>query len=259
MSNLLDTLWHLQQQPDSDPAPLFEHAQPSADEGQALQFQLLDRWLNEGEELGGWKIGMTSGESRDALGVGVRPSGFVLKSRIFASGAQLPRSRLFKGGVENELCFIVGQALGDGATPTGAKSARAGLAPGFEINQKRLPPGSAPGLRIADNLSNWGIVCGEPITDAQLSDNLSALQVTLSELTNTGETEIESVASDGHMDPHYESLAILAQRLADFGHSLTPGQQVITGAYGKTPFAPGRFAGDFSLGIGRAVLELTAD
>ena len=61
------------------------------------------------------------------------------------------------------------------------------------------------------------------------------------------------------MDPHYESLAILAQRLADFGHSLTPGQQVITGAYGKTPFAPGRFAGDFSLGIGRAVLELTAD
>ena len=259
MSNLLDTLWHLQQQPDSDPAPLFEHAQPSADEGQALQFQLLDRWLNEGEELGGWKIGMTSGESRDALGVGVRPSGFVLKSRIFASGAQLPRSRLFKGGVENELCFIVGQALGDGATPTGAKSAMAGLAPGFEINQKRLPPGSAPGLRIADNLSNWGIVCGEPITDAQLSDNLSALQVTLSEQTNTGETEIESVASDGHMDPHYESLAILAQRLADFGHSLTPGQQVITGAYGKTPFAPGRFAGDFSLGIGRAVLELTAD
>ena len=259
MSNLLDTLWHLQQQPDSDPAPLFEHAQPSADEGQALQFQLLDRWLNEGEELGGWKIGMTSGESRDALGVGVRPSGFVLKSRIFASGAQLPRRRLFKGGVENELCFIVGQALGGGATPTGAKSAMAGLAPGFEINQKRLPPGSAPGLRIADNLSNWGIVCGEPITDAQLSDNLSALQVTLSELTNTGETEIESVASDGHMDPHYESLAILAHRLADFGHSLTPGQQVITGAYGKTPFAPGRFAGDFSLGIGRAVLELTAD
>jgi hypothetical protein len=51
----------------------------------------------------------------------------------------------------------------------------------------------------------------------------------------------------------------LAQRLADFGHSLQPGQQVITGAYGKTPFVVGCFAGDFSLGIGRAVLELTAD
>ena len=85
------------------------------------------------------------------------------------------------------------------------------------------------------------------------------MHVTLSELTDSGENEIERVASDGHMDPHYESLAILAQRLADFGHALQPGQQVITGAYGKTPFAAGRFAGDFSLGIGRAVLELTAD
>ena len=89
MPNLLDTLWQLQQKPDSDPSALFAQPDISADEGQALQFQLLERWLNEGEELGGWKIGMTSGESRDALGVGVRPSGFVLKSRIFSSGAKI--------------------------------------------------------------------------------------------------------------------------------------------------------------------------
>ena len=161
MPNLLDTLWRLQQQPDSDSSALFDQPHISADEGQALQFQLLERWLNEGEELGGWKIGMTSGESRDALGVGVRPSGFVLKSRIFRSGAQLSRASLHRGGVENELCFIVGSALGDGATAAAAQTAMAGMAAGFEINQKRLPPNSPAGLRIADNLSNWGIVYGE--------------------------------------------------------------------------------------------------
>mgnify|MGYP004209243019 CR=1 FL=1 len=37
MPTLLDTLWQLQLQPDSDPAPLFNHAAPSADEGQTLQ------------------------------------------------------------------------------------------------------------------------------------------------------------------------------------------------------------------------------
>jgi 2-keto-4-pentenoate hydratase len=257
MPNLLDTLWQLQQQPDSDPSALFDQPDISADEGQALQFQLLERWLNEGEELGGWKIGMTSGESRDALGFGVRPSGFVLKSRIFRSGAQIPRASLYKGGVENELCFTVGSALGDGATADAAQAAIAGMAAGFEINQKRLPPNSPAGLRIADNLSNWGIVYGEPVTQNQLSDDLSHLNVTLSELTNGQTRTIEQVASEGHMDPHYQSLAILAQRLADFGHTLQPGQYVITGAYGKTPFEVGRFAGDFSLGIGRAELELT--
>ena len=87
--------------------------------------------------------------------------------------------------------------------------------------------------------------------------HLSHLNVTLSELTNGQTRTIEQVASEGHMDPHYQSLAILAQRLADFGHTLQPGQYVITGAYGKTPFEVGRFAGDFSLGIGRAELELT--
>ena len=259
MPNLLDTLWQLQQQPDSDPRALFDQPDISADEGQALQFQLLERWLNEGEELGGWKIGMTSGESRDALGVGVRPSGFVLKNRIFRSGTQIPRASLYKGGVENELCFTVGSTLGDGATPAAAQAAMAGMAAGFEINQKRLPPNSPAGLRIADNLSNWGIVYGEPITHDQLSDDLSQMHVTLSQLTDGQTHTIEQVASEGHMDPHYQSLAILAQRLADFGHSLQPGQQIITGAYGKTPFEVGHFAGDFSLGIGRAELELTGD
>jgi len=258
MQTLLDTLWQLQQQPDSDSGALFEKPPISADEGQALQFQLLDRWLNEGEELGGWKIGMTSGESRDALGVGLRPSGFVLKSRIYRSGATIPRARLYAGGVENELCFVVGQTLAAGATPTTARDAVAGIAPGFEINQKRLPPGSAAGLRIADNLSNWGIVYGDPITADRLTGDLADLEVTLAEQKSDGHHTIEQVASAGHMDPHYDSLAILAQRLADYGHALEPGQQVITGAYGKTPFAPGQFSGHFSLGIGDVQLTLTS-
>ena len=258
MPTLLDILWQLHQQPDSDPSALLQH-EISADEGQTLQFQLLERWLSEGEELGGWKIGMTSGESRDALGVGVRPSGFVLKSRMYGSGAKIPRADLFTGGVENELCFVVGSRLGEGATIASAKAAMAGLAPGFEINQKRLPPDSPAGLRIADNLSNWGIVSGTPVLDEQLSAELSELVVTLTEQTATGDSIIEQVSSAGHMDPHYDSLAILARRLAVYGHALEPGQQVITGAYGKTPFTAGIFAGEFSLGIGRVELQLTAD
>ena len=189
----------------------------------------------------------------------MRPSGFVLKSRIFRSGAQIPRAALYTGGVENELCFTVGGALGDGATAAAAQAAMAGMAAGFEINQKRLPPNSPAGLRIADNLSNWGIVYGESVNHEELSDDLSKMSVTLSEQTDGQTRTIEQVAGEGHMDPHYQSLAILAQRLADFGHSLQPGQQIITGAYGKTPFAAGRFAGDFGLGIGQVELELTGD
>ena len=65
MPNLLDTLWQLQQQPDNDPNALFDQPDISADEG-SIAFNCWSFQLNE-EELGGWKIGMTSGESRDAL------------------------------------------------------------------------------------------------------------------------------------------------------------------------------------------------
>ena len=57
MPNLLDTLWQLQQQPDSDPSALFDQPDISADEGQALQFQLLERWLNEGKNSVAGKSG----------------------------------------------------------------------------------------------------------------------------------------------------------------------------------------------------------
>ena len=133
---LLDTLWQLQKDPDFAAGDILLTTELSADEGQALQLQLLERWLNEGETLGGWKIGMTSGESRDALGAGIRPFGFVLASRMLGTGADIPRAHLYRGGVENELCFIMNSPLGEHATAESARAAVRHAAPGFEINQK---------------------------------------------------------------------------------------------------------------------------
>jgi 2-keto-4-pentenoate hydratase len=221
--------------------------------------QLLERWLEQGEELAGWKIGMTSGESRNALGDGIRPFGFVLRSRTLMSGASIPRKDLYKGGVENELCFVMADYLGEAATPDRTKSAIAGFAPAFEINQKRLPPGCSAGLRVSDNLSNWGIVVGETVPLANTTADLAELEVALyGQSEGEDEQLIERLPSRGHIDDHFESLSILANRLHRFGHTLAPNQYIITGAYGKTPFAPGDFRGDFSLGIGGVKVQITA-
>ncbi len=223
------------------------------DHGQTLQTQLLQRWLDSGEAIGGWKIGMTSGASRNAMGEGVRPFGFVLASRVIRSGSTLPLPALHRGQVENELCLRLAEPLGAGATAASARAAVAAVLPAFEINQKRLPAGASAGLRVADNLSNWGIVVGEPVEPI---DNLDNLCVTLVGEAGDITGPIESVSSQGHIDNHYQSLATLANRLAEFGHQLNPGDHVITGAYGKTPFAAGRFAGEFDLGIGRVEINL---
>ncbi len=252
--DVVEILWRVH----NDPAGGHEDALAHLDElslalslaqGQHHQLALLDRWLAQGEALGGWKIGMTSGANRNSMGDGVRPFGFILASRILTSGDRLSVATLHRGQVENELCFLIGGELGAGATAADAYHAVEAALPAFEINQKRLPAGATAGLRVADDLSNWGIVIGDLATAPQ---RLQDLTVTLSDT----EKAIEVVQSDGHIDDHYESLAILANTLAQYGHSLKPGQYVITGAYGKTAFAPGTYTGHFDQGIGSVTVHL---
>ena len=79
------------------------------DDGLSLQLQLLDRLRAQGERLGGWKVGLTSGTALDRMGPGFRPFGFILADRIFASGDRAPLA----GGpdsVEGELCLPPGRA-----------------------------------------------------------------------------------------------------------------------------------------------------
>lgn len=246
---ITDLLWQLHQQPD---APLLDQLQAfdlDLETGQQVQLSLLQRYLDEGATLGGWKIGMTSGASRNAMGDGIRPFGFVLQSRILTSHSELARSSLYKGGVENELCLILGDALGADATPERAKRAVAQIAPAFEINQKRLPPDAPPGLRVADNLSNWGIVVGEPTA---VPDTLDEMTVALF----ANDAVVETVSSADHIDDHFASLAILARELAKYDQPLRAGHKIITGAYGKTPFAAGHFRGEFDQNVGTVDVRL---
>ena len=80
---------------------------------QAQQRQLtrLAELEAQGESVGGWKLGQTSGESRDAFGPGVRPFGFILTSRILADGAELSWAEVGNGGIENEVCFRCHQSF----------------------------------------------------------------------------------------------------------------------------------------------------
>ena len=247
--SILDQLWFLHQNPGQQAPQALMDTPLSIEEGQKLQIQLLERWLEHGEELGGWKIGMTSGASRNAMGEGIRPFGFILKSRIGLDNEKLSLTELRNGGVENEVCFSFDSSLSAGTTIKDTKLKVASIHPGFEINQKRLPNTASSGLRVADNLSNWGIVYGQ---DAGTNIEINDIFV---ELYANGKS-LEHTASQGHIDDHYKSICTLANKLGEYGLSIEKGHKVITGAFGKTPLAKGFFEGKFSHNIGSVSLEI---
>ena len=140
----------------------------SLDDGLALQLQLLERLQARGEQLGGWKVGLTSGTALDRMGPGFRPFGFILAGRIFASGDRAPLA----GGpdsVEGEVCFRLGESIaGADVTPDDVRRAvcapGGAVAAGLELNDRGRYTGDVAALSIAANMTNWGIVVGDEIS-----------------------------------------------------------------------------------------------
>ena len=224
-------------------------------EGLRRQLEALDAKVAGGEVLAGWKVGLTSGTSRDAMGRGFRPFGYVLESRVFDSGATLSLGDFAAIGVENEVCFTIGETIRSDGTDVDRDTvvgAIAGAAAGFEINEPRLGRDASPADRLVDNLSQWGIVAGPPRPVADI--DFDALEVTL---FRDGEA-MQTVAAKGHIDDHFASIAALAMQLGRFGLALEPGQRVITGAFGRRPVtAPSHWRGDFGPALGTVEVTFT--
>ncbi|MGE0621388.1 MAG: 2-keto-4-pentenoate hydratase [Pseudomonadales bacterium] len=221
-------------------------------EAHRRQLERLAELEASGEAVGGWKLGQTSGESRDAFGPGVRAFGYLLASRILASGAPLDWSRIGNGGIENEVCFVVACDVTEPVTPAAVRDALAGVAPAFEINQRRIPKTAPTAERIADDLANWGIVVGDvrPLPRGWHADAMTVA------LAHEGRI-VASVPASGHIDDHFESLARLANQLLPFGRHLKAGDRVITGAFGRQdqPDA-GVWSGEFGPELGTVTLRI---
>ncbi len=234
--------------------PMSEAGFPSQEELDAGLRRQLDV-LGE-RDVAGWKVGLTSGGARDSMGPGFRPFGFILPERVFPSGARIERAGIKTPGVENEFCFTMGRQLGANATRDDAILAVESVCAAFELNERRLPPDATTADRLADDLSQWGIVVGEPrVLDWR---GFAFADVSVRLALDGG--EIECVAAAGHIDDHFDSLAALARQLARFGRSLEPGQRVITGSFGKHAVTGAcRLDGDFDAGTARGIGQVSVE
>src|SRR5262249_38713898 len=199
----------------------LDQVQLGLEEALAMQLRVLGRFEADGERLGGWKVGLTSGNARDRMGKDFRPFGYVLQSRIFQSGATVPIAKIMNCALEPELCLIIGSPLhGDAVNAAEAKAAVRAVAPAFEINQRRVGRDAGHALRLADGLATWGIVVGP---GAPVRDNLIETTVEF----YCDEQLVETKTPGATMDDPYLSLSRICRLLHKYGLGLEPGQPVI--------------------------------
>lgn len=227
----------------------LDRVQLGLEEALAVQLRVLGRFETAGERLGGWKVGLTSGNARDRMGKDFRPFGYVLQSRILPSGATVPVTKIFNCSVEPELCLILGAPLrGADVDVAEAKAAVRAVAPAFEINERRVPPDKGQALLLADGLTQWGIVVGpeSPVRDG--------LVETTVEFYRDGQL-VETKTPGATMDDPYLSLSRLCGILHKYGFGLEPGQPVITGSFCHHAVSqPGTYRAVFS-GVGAVSVQ----
>ncbi|WP_156013407.1 2-keto-4-pentenoate hydratase [Thioalkalivibrio sp. HK1] len=227
--------------------PIALQGRLSFDEALRLQIAVLNRRLERGDELAGWKIGLTSPSVRKRFGSDRQPFGYLLHQGLIPSGSEIDLDDIVVGaGIEPELCFVMGADLeGPGITPEQTRGAVAGVAPGMEINQRRDGGVLDFALSVADNLTQWAVVHGEtiPLPAEFLSDDLVV------RMERNGGLEASMVGRDV-IDDHFSSIATLANILGEYGLALKSGQRLITGSFSKHDPARGdRWRASFD-GIG---------
>jgi 2-keto-4-pentenoate hydratase len=221
------------------PIPPSTDADPSLGmaDGYAIQRELIDLLLADGDRIVGHKVGLTSKPMQQMVGVDSPDYGPVLASTIYRDGDTIPVSRFIAPKVEAEIVFVIGERLmGPGVTVTQAHAAIAGAVAAMEIVDSRIADWR---IKLADTVADLASN-GAMATSSRVVP-LTGLDPRLVGMTLTRNGElIDTGAGAAALGDPVAVVAWLANVLGADGVALEPGHLIMTGAlHAAVPMTPG--------------------
>lgn len=213
------------------------------DDAYAVQSRWVARKLADGDQLAGYKIGLTSRTMQRAMGIDEPDFGAILASTSLPSGSRIPVAEHPDAMVEVELAFVLAKELGgDALSVEQVMDATEFIVPALELiaaRSYRVHPDT--GRRrtvvdtIADNAAYGGMIVGEQRCSPRQHD----LRWCGGIISKNGVVEDTGLAAAVLGHPA-EGIAWIARRLAPHGLSLQPGQVLLSGSFtAPVPVAAG--------------------
>lgn len=221
------------------PIPPFTDADPTLGmaDGYAVQRELIDLLLADGDRIVGHKVGLTSKPMQQMVGVDSPDYGPVLASTVYRDGDTIPVSRFIAPKIEAEIVFVLGKRLmGPGVTVTQAHGAIAGAVAAMEIVDSRIADWRIKlADTVADLASNGAMATSSRVVPlADIDARLIGMT-----LTRNGEL-IDTAAGAAALGDPVAVVAWLANVLGSDGVALEPGHMIMTGAlHAAVPMTPG--------------------
>jgi 2-keto-4-pentenoate hydratase len=200
----------------------------------------------------GWKVGLTAAAIREQFRVHEPVFGYLLEEGRLDSGVELDLSDWQGTGFENELCLRLGRPLrGPHVDVAAARAAVSGCHPALELVENRGDFSAQLAVAVADNVQQRAFVIG-PQVPLDATANLAAVRCAV----DINGTEVAQATGDAVMGDPYASLAWLANKLAEYGRGLEPGQYVMSGSFTRQfPLKPGDEAQTRFSGIGTVAVR----
>ncbi|WP_458757534.1 2-oxo-hept-4-ene-1,7-dioate hydratase [Afipia sp. TerB] len=212
----------------------LQHPQMTIADSYAIQKAWMDMKIANGRIMRGHKIGLTSKAMQSALAIDEPDSGILLDDMFFDNGSIVPTDRFIATRIEAEIAFVMKHPLkGPDCSLFDVLNATDFAVPALEILDTRIErvdaqTGSARKIfdTIADNAANAGVVLGgrpfRPLdTDLRW---VGALVFKNGQLEETG-------LAAGVLNHPATGVAWLANKIAAQGHSLEPGQVILSGSF----------------------------
>jgi len=243
------------------PTPSVLDANPDLTPAQAYQLQLAiaERKVAEGDQLLGYKAALTSAAMQAQIGIPEPMLGTLLASRDHSLNPRvsLGAHRFLNATLEPEIAIVMRERLaGPGARATDVLRAAAGAIPALELGDYRLADETPMRLQdsVAMNTFNGGIVLGAVLTPLHGLD-----------LTHEGMTLMVNGRPVGSgtgvevLGSPLNSVAWMANKLAELGRAIEPGMVLMTGSIvSSVPLAPGDQVNVHFSRIGSVSVAITA-
>lgn len=206
--------------------PLSEDKALTVVDAYQIQLENIDRFVSEGREISGKKIGLTSLAMQNMFGVGEPDYGHIFGDVYFKHAVD--RSLFMQPKVEGEVAFVLKEDLiGPNVTVEEVLEKTEYVVAALEIVDSRIEDWNIKLVdTVADNASFGGYCLGTVRLEPSICD-LKKLEM---DFYMNGKKVNSGKGEDVLGDPAY-CVAWLANKMSEFGIPLKKGEVVLSGAF----------------------------
>ncbi|MFA9446090.1 2-keto-4-pentenoate hydratase [Egicoccus sp. AB-alg6-2] len=216
----------------------------SLEQAYEVQRRLVEMLLADGDQIVGYKLGLTSRPMQELLGVDTPDFSAVVDSQQLPDGAVVALDRFISPMIEAEFVFHLASPLqGPGVTIDEVVNATESISAGLEIVDSRIRDWA---IRLPDTVADLAS-CGAVVVSARREPlPVGGARLLGMALSRNGELVDTGCGAATLGDPA-AAVAWLANTLGSRGVRLEPGQLILTGALHKAvPLARGdHFVAEF--------------